>query len=230
MPAILNPEDIIGRKFRKLLVLKYLGKKAKPKKIYRGGWHHFYLCKCDCGNKKIARRDVLSYEKYKGCGDCKPDYLRPSEAQKAYIAGFIDGEGCIHIRKYKQGNGNIRYEARLNACQQNPAPLKFIQKLYGGSVHSRNSAFHQKRGDKPISQYSIGQATSINIIKDIFPYLIVKKKHAKVALIFHRFLKEHSNNGSQSSARLLNNLEKFKLLMNSINKGGERYHESYQKI
>lgn len=47
--------DISGKRFGRILVLKYVGKSK-------------WLCRCDCGNEKIIRRDALIQGRTKSCG------------------------------------------------------------------------------------------------------------------------------------------------------------------
>lgn len=51
----IDKNDIIGKKFNKLLVIKYVS-------------NYKYLCKCDCGNEKVIRRFDLLNENTKSCG------------------------------------------------------------------------------------------------------------------------------------------------------------------
>lgn len=56
----LNPSDIVGRKFERLLVVSYAGRGV--------GGHHEYNCRCDCGNEKIVRRVYLRSGHTRSCG------------------------------------------------------------------------------------------------------------------------------------------------------------------
>lgn len=56
-----NPENIIGKRFGKLLVLEYLGNES--------GYN--YVCQCDCGNKVNVYRQNLLYKHTKSCGCLK---------------------------------------------------------------------------------------------------------------------------------------------------------------
>lgn len=54
--------NIIGNKYGKLTVIKYLE---------YGAVYNYYLCKCDCGNEKIVRQDSLITGRTKSCGCIK---------------------------------------------------------------------------------------------------------------------------------------------------------------
>lgn len=62
-----NPNDIIGKKFGMLTVVKEVEKRKEPSgKIVRQ-----YECLCDCGNIKIAQRNNLINNKILNCGHHK---------------------------------------------------------------------------------------------------------------------------------------------------------------
>ena len=54
-------ENVIGKKFGNLTVLKFVGvNKLQKRKLY--------LCKCDCGNEKILRSDTFTLGRVQSCG------------------------------------------------------------------------------------------------------------------------------------------------------------------
>lgn len=55
-----NKEDLIGKRFGKLVVIKF----SHTNKNYRSYWE----CKCDCGNIKIISRHSLISGRSKSCG------------------------------------------------------------------------------------------------------------------------------------------------------------------
>lgn len=57
--------DIIGKKFGKLTVLKF---DHKEKYIKGRNFIYFYLCKCECGNLKVLRRHKLLNNETLSCG------------------------------------------------------------------------------------------------------------------------------------------------------------------
>ena len=66
---------IEGKKFGKLIVLKYEGNRN-------------YLCKCDCGKEKIIKADHLLYGKTKSCGclvkECRSRYTHNKSKTRLY--------------------------------------------------------------------------------------------------------------------------------------------------
>lgn len=62
--TIKDLNDIIGKRYGMLVVLKYHHSEYLPGHLL----NHFYLCKCDCGNETIAKRNMLFYGKRTSCG------------------------------------------------------------------------------------------------------------------------------------------------------------------
>lgn len=58
-----NVNDIIGKKFGNLTVLKYSHKETKFFRGQKHGYLYYYICQCDCGNICIKLRKTLI------CGD-----------------------------------------------------------------------------------------------------------------------------------------------------------------
>lgn len=54
------PNKYIGKTFNELTVVEYCYKDSHR--------HYFYLCKCNCGNEKIIRVDMVTNGKIKSCG------------------------------------------------------------------------------------------------------------------------------------------------------------------
>jgi hypothetical protein len=56
----------------------------------------------------------------------------PSPAERAYAAGFIDGEGCISIGVQKNS-----WVAKLTVVQVDPRPLHLLAQFWGGAVSKK---------------------------------------------------------------------------------------------
>jgi len=117
-----------------------------------------------------------------------------------YVAGFFDGEGtinfsCLHrteTRKRKQKIFKIRqtsyYEwlARCAISNTNSQVLQEFLNKYGGSlrVNKSNNRIHSNR--KPLFQWIVSSKQAELFVKDIYPFLIVKKEIANLFLEFRK--------------------------------------------
>jgi len=57
--------------------------------------------------------------------------------ERAWAAGFIDGEGCVRISRRRaktRGYGNVVHMAEVSVAQVDPSPLIKLQVLYGGRL------------------------------------------------------------------------------------------------
>ncbi|MCD8159271.1 MAG: hypothetical protein LUD77_10395 [Clostridiales bacterium] len=65
-PRPVDPQDIVGKRFHKVLIAEYIG----YQKNSSGRNRSYYRCICDCGNEFITSRTRLMYGEVKSCGDC----------------------------------------------------------------------------------------------------------------------------------------------------------------
>ncbi len=101
-----------------------------------------------------------------------------SEAFTAYVAGFFDGEGSISI---KNTGKNTSYRLSISIGQRRPEPLFMIQSRWGGSIGKREIG---KREANNFSTLLMFSKQAVSFIKDIYPYLVVKRKQAEIAIKF----------------------------------------------
>lgn len=90
--------DLIGQKFRRLIVDKYIGKNKYGQSLW--------LCRCNCGNKKIIVGSSLLSGNTKSCGclKIKHGYAKRGKLSKIYTAwdGMI--QRCNNINSYAYKN------------------------------------------------------------------------------------------------------------------------------
>lgn len=107
-----------------------------------------------------------------------------SQTQKAYIAGFFDGEGSVRIERSKTTHGNgaegHRYRLVTSIASTDKSVLTFIQSLYGGNVRSREG----KGNQRDWYEYLLVNEHANTFLIDLLPYLIVKKERAELAIRF----------------------------------------------
>ena len=92
----------------------------------------------------------------------------------AYLAGILDGEGSIMLRR--QGRG---MQVCLSVTMTDPEPLQLFRAAFGGSVirSSRLTVTH-----KSVYRWYVGSARAESALRYLLPYLLVKRARAEVAL------------------------------------------------
>ena len=98
------------------------------------------------------------------------------EVKLAYIAGFIDGEGCINL--INRGKYNNIY-LKLVVVNTDMAPLQFISSIFGGNIIKTS---HRPGLRKSLFQWALYGATAAYALTHILPYLICKKERAELAI------------------------------------------------
>ncbi len=111
-----------------------------------------------------------------------------SKLTAAYLAGLIDGEGSIEIRKIKNehSNGGVYYRPRIRVAVVDKYIIQWLKDSFGGYIYvQRNSEKHNNWKDAycwvVANQKLVG-----GILEKIYPYLRIKKESA---IILKRFLK-----------------------------------------
>jgi len=94
----------------------------------------------------------------------------------AYIAGFLDGEGSISLKK-ERGRWVLPAIQIRNVY---PEPLQKIQKVFGGSLYLRKG---EKEKWRDTFEWEITRWKGcLNLLEKIYPYLIIKKKQAAIII------------------------------------------------
>ena len=93
----------------------------------------------------------------------------------AWAAGFIDGEGSIRIDKTATS-----YYLKLELTQKAEMPVRELEKLLGGIV---STYWHGKNGCNYF-RWRIESIRCADVLRELLPYLVLKKKEAQVAIAF----------------------------------------------
>lgn len=95
-----------------------------------------------------------------------------------YTAGFLDGEGSICIRRRcLSGRLTRGFVLNISAQQVDPAPLWILQSVFGGHVCDP-----KHKGSRPIYAWKVTAIRAVQALKELLPYLIVKRSQAECAL------------------------------------------------
>lgn len=113
----------------------------------------------------------------------------------AYLAGLIDGEGCIRIDRGRLWNRartgwHWRYKlvVRIAMCAQ--PTLLWVQQQFGGKVYARSTNSMKCLGARARQQWVwvCAERQAEEIIHAILPFLQNKKTEAKLALQFRKLV------------------------------------------
>lgn len=101
----------------------------------------------------------------------------PKEVEWAYLAGLIDGEGCISAQAPNRGD---RYFAQVRVVNTRLEMLEWIERRFGGVISFNRRATIKWRA---LYKWRIhGQAKVAWILIGCMPYLVIKRDQAHIAL------------------------------------------------
>jgi len=103
-----------------------------------------------------------------------------SEGWKGWIAGIIDGEGCISVRKrYDSNNKTGHFDVRISVANTDFAMVKSLKKIIGlGGLQFKRTI--PPRQD--YWRYAIGGKSGWQLLELLLPYLVTKHKRALIAI------------------------------------------------
>ena len=96
--------------------------------------------------------------------------------EEAYLAGIIDGEGCIFITKTKNRKEGYNYGLGIKVAMNCKKIIYEIQKIFKGNAGGPYDK------NKRIYAWSCFGLEAGGILKLILPHLIEKKEQAELAL------------------------------------------------
>lgn len=110
-----------------------------------------------------------------------PPEVPPTPQDWAYLAGFIDSDGCIGAAPPRERGGNA--QVTLMGRQANSVIPLYLQSRFGGSVHKH------VRGKNNFNPGAINWTWRVSsrqevgyLLKGMLPYLVYKEPQAQVAL------------------------------------------------
>ena len=101
--------------------------------------------------------------------EIKPEIL-------AYLAGIIDGEGCIAIDSYKKSKGNIHHKLVVRCNMMDPQAIELLQLAFPGS-----HIFVEKTR---VYHWGVMSTKAYECLQQLLPYLRVKRYQAAIGMMF----------------------------------------------
>jgi hypothetical protein len=116
-----------------------------------------------------------------------PDKITPQEVaayqhELSYAAGFFDGEGSVSIAKRGEYKGRQGYELVAQITNTYRDVLVMLQARFSGRIYTKNQS--HSFGTKPCYWLRWTGPDAADFLREIYPYLVVKKGKAEVGLRF----------------------------------------------
>ena len=128
----------------------------------------------------------------------------------AYLAGLLDGDGSITLKRVNKHKAS--FKLLIFVANTNMPVLKWIQNKFGGKIY----VYDRQDGiRKPLGKWHTFTNNAYTVLKQIYPYLIIKKEHAKLAINFV----EKLNRDASWHEEYANNFKKLQLRKGNRKKG-----------
>ena len=101
-----------------------------------------------------------------------------------WMAGFFDGEGCVSIGKARMVRKKVFWAYSLNTilCNRVEEPVRRFHSRFGGSMWKYSSH------GQMYWRWNVGSHRAMDLLKDMLPYLTVKRPIAEHAIRFQEHL------------------------------------------
>lgn len=98
----------------------------------------------------------------------------------AYLAGLIDGEGYIGIKKARRADSvSPIYHERIQVRMVHEGAIKLLADTLGGNYYLENP---HSRGGRLLYCWQASDALAARILSTVLPHLIVKRESALMVL------------------------------------------------
>jgi hypothetical protein len=135
-----------------------------------------------------------------------------SNLTAAYIAGFVDGEGYISLKKdIHSGNGNTYYVPVVAIANTNKEIIEWIKSEFGGWIYIRK--FPSDRNCKDAYHWKLTGLGLQPFLSTIYPHLRIKKEQC--SLVLRKIELQNKNN---LPYRDISHINKDRLTKQSINR------------
>jgi hypothetical protein len=113
----------------------------------------------------------------------KVDYDAIVATDWAYMAGIIEGEGCIRIGMQREvkARRTLRHKLVVYVGNTDPRLIAWCRKMFSGSIHYRPA---RKAQHKPAWIWEAHHQVAEEVLQHCLPYMQIKREQAEVALAF----------------------------------------------
>jgi len=134
-----------------------------------------------------------------------------SKLTASYLAGLIDGEGCIEIQKRKKPECIVGhyYTARIRISSTNKEIIEWLKNSFGGYISERKG----NGNNKDSWTWCLAYGKAKKFIGKVCPYLKIKRKQAELLREFFKTFEKGS----------------YMIVENKLKNNGTGYHKELRK-
>ena len=135
-----------------------------------------------------------------------------TETEKAYIAGIVDGEGCITAYSYNTRR-TTSTKSTIMVSNADTFLVDWLKTVSGlGTIHDHCNKRNLLKGWKPQRVWCLSSLHGSCLLKEILPYLIIKKEQAELFIELVELKSKSSRRGKFNEKRQNDILIRFREL------------------
>ena len=141
-----------------------------------------------------------------------------TDTDRAYMAGLIDADGHIAMPLLNTKNGGKRHTLDVRFTNTDIRVVEQIAAEWGGGVNHRSR--QEEKGWKPTADARWMTAKAAALLRDILPYLRIKRERAEIALRFSETLRPRGERGHVLTQSEFDTRETMRLELRALNQRG----------
>lgn len=148
-------------------------------------------------------------------------YIHNKATLLAYVAGLVDGEGCIFIHRTKHPRNRVTYSLLVTIANTDFDLLSHIKLRFGGNIDG--SSNHELRGKEcPSYRWRVNGERAAQFLEAICPYLVLKYPHARIGIELQEQIRARQNRkrGIRLTEEEVFSMEVLKQELSRLNRRG----------
>ena len=137
--------------------------------------HYAEVC-LDISERQIEKDEIPKVREYLKIQRRQKSLPLPKHPSRKWLAGYIDGDGCISVTQLRRPSGAAELILHIAASNYDTEGIEIIQKQFGGRINDMCEG--------RVKQYAVSLAPSKvrEIFEEIHPSMVVKKTQAEFIL------------------------------------------------
>jgi len=137
--------------------------------------HYVAVC-LDICERQLPRTEIERVKEYLKIQRRQKSVPLPKHPSRKWMAGYIDGDGCISVQAVHKVSGVASIVLHIAAAEFDTEGIEIIQKQFGGCIHDMCGG--------RVRQYklSVSASKAIEVFDEIASSMVVKQDQAKFIL------------------------------------------------
>jgi DNA modification methylase len=142
------------------------------------------------------------------------------EADRAWLAGWLDGEGTISFVERDRGaNHTATHDVRVFITNTDREPLDYFAAISGGKVYQHEDGTRDNRyGSRPCYRWQMGTHDAALLIQELYPYLRTKRRQAALVWTLYGTLR-HKNGHARTPEPVVARRREISEMVRALNRG-----------